>query len=298
MLKILLTGRTGQIGRELVHALAPLGVVVAPTRAEFDLARPDTMRSVLRQARPQVIVNAAAFTSMDRSEAQPDLAMRLNAMAPSLIAEEAKELDALMVHYSSAYVFDGLAGRPYVEDDPVGPINAYGRTKLAGERAIAATGARHIILRLSWIHSLGGNNFLTALLRLAREKDALPVVNDQIGSPTWARTVAHATARVLGRGPTAELAAGTFHLSAAGMVSRYGFAEEIIATARRMNGGRDALASPRPVASEDYPVPAARPKYCVLDNSRIRRAYGIGMPDWEWEVHSCMAEITPGASAG
>src|SRR6185503_6036023 len=154
MLKIFLAGRTGEIGRELIHTLAPLGAVVAPPHAEFDLTRPDSMRQALRQARPGIIVNAAAFSSMDESEAQPDLALRVNAAAPAVMAEEAKRLDALLLHYSSAYVFDGTATRPYVEDDAPRPINAYGRTKLAGEQAIAAAGARHIILRLSWIHSL------------------------------------------------------------------------------------------------------------------------------------------------
>jgi dTDP-4-dehydrorhamnose reductase len=290
MTKILLAGGTGQIGWELQHTLPAAGEVIAPARDRMDLANPDSIRSAIRAATPEVIVNAAAFTSMDQAEAQPALAMQVNGVAPGIIAEEAKRLNALLVHYSSAYVFDGGSARPYVEDDPPGPINAYGRTKLAGERAIAAAGCAYIIFRLSWIHSLRGTNFLTAILRLAGEKTELPVVDDQIGSPTWARSVAHATQRVLKKWRPAGGQTGIFHLSASGMVSRSGFANEIIEAGRRTGLGAGARARVQPVASADYPLPALRPKYCVLDNAGIRRAYAIEMPHWKDEVVACMAD--------
>lgn len=291
MPKILLTGGTGQIGWELRHTLSPLGEVIAPPRNELDLASPDSVRAAVRQAQPDIIVNAAAFSSMDEAEAQPDLALRLNASAPAIMAEEARRLGALMVHYSSAYVFDGEGARPYVEDDTPNPITRYGRTKLAGEQAIAGAGAQHIILRLSWIHSLRGTNFLTAILKVAREKPEIAVVVDQIGSPTWARTVAQTTAKMLEKWRPSGGPAGIFHLSAAGMVSRCGFAGEIIAAARRVTGEKEQWARAMPVASSEYRVPAARPKYCVLDNARIRQAFGIEMPEWRDEVMACMSEF-------
>lgn len=289
MTTILLTGRTGQVGWELARELAPLGQVIALDRSQMDLANPDSIRAAIRQAKPDVIVNAAAFTSVDDVEQQPELALRVNGVAPGIIAEEARRLGALLVHYSTAYVFDGTARRPYLEDDPPNPINVYGRTKLAGERAIAACGGAHLILRTSWIYSRRGTNFLLAILKLAREKKELAVVDDQIGSPTWARTIAEATARLLEKRRRTNGAAGTFHLSAAGAVSRYGFAEEIIAIGRRLPGGSGPWAKALPVTSADYPLPAARPKYCALDNARIKQAFGIEMPDWKSQIQACLS---------
>ena len=290
MLRFLLIGSTGQIGWELRRTLPPLGKVIAPPREELDLGNSDSIRAAIRETRPQIIVNAAAFAAMNRVETQPDRAMLVNAVAPGVLAEESKRLGALLVHYSSAYVFDGTGVRPYKEDDAPNPINAYGRSKLAGERAIVAAGGDHIIIRLSWIHSLRGTNFLSAILQAAREKREIPVVNDQIGSPTWARTVAAATARVLQAWRPADVRRGIFHLSASGRVSRSGFAEEIIATGQRVSGDTAMWARVKPVASADYPLPAARPKYCVLDNTKVREAFGIEMPGWRSEVTGCVAE--------
>ena len=287
-MRLLLIGGTGQVGRELLRTLAPLGAVITPPRDRVDLVLPDSIRTIVRETAPDVIVNAGAFSQMDEAQAQPDLAMKVNGAACGVIGEEARRARALLLHFSSAYVFDGESDRPYVETDPPNPVNAYGRSKLAGEEAIAASGCRHIILRLSWIHSLHGRNFLTAILRLAPERRELPVVDDQIGSPTWARTVAMVAPQILkshrsDAGPT-----GIFHLSASGAVSRSGFAEKIIATAAR-GGARSAWASVRPVPSSDYPLPARRPRYCLLDNTRARSAFGIEMPDWENEVCDCLA---------
>jgi dTDP-4-dehydrorhamnose reductase len=289
MRRILLTGGDGQIGWELRRTLAPLGQVLAPERDRLDLANPDSLRAAIRAARPQAIVNAAAFSSMDKAEAAPDAAMQVNGIAPGILAEEAKRLNALLVHYSSAYVFDGTGTRPYVEDDTPAPINAYGRSKLAGERAIAAVGAAHVILRLSWVHSLRGANFLTAILKLAREKDDLPVVDDQVGSPTWARSIADASARILAQWRAPDGPTGVFHLTAAGAVSRYGFARETLELLRRL--GTPARAAVRPVTTGEYPLPATRPRMCLLDNGGVARAFGVVLDDWRCGLEQCLGAL-------
>ena len=290
MRRILLTGATGQIGWELRHTLAPTGEVIAPDRSRLDLALPDSIRGAIREAQPGIIVNAAAFSSMDKAEAEPDAAMQVNGVAPGVLAEEAKRLGALLVHYSSAYVFDGTGTRPYLENDTPNPINTYGRSKLAGEQAIAAVGGAHVIVRLSWIHSLRGSNFLAAILKLAREKPELPVVDDQIGSPTWARAAAAATTQMLDAWHKAG-ANGVFHLSAAGAVSRYGFAREILDAARERGDAR-IRATVRPVTTAEYPLPAARPLNCTMNCDKIARVFGIGMPYWKSQVGDCLAERT------
>ena len=290
MLRILLTGGTGQIGSELRNTLSSLGEVLAPGRSRMNLEYPDSIRSAIREAKPGIIVNAAAFAAMDPAEANPELALQVNGIGPGIIAEEAKRLGVLLVHYSTAYVFDGKAARAYVEDDPPNPINAYGKSKLAGEKAILATGAAHVILRLSWVYSLRGSNFLTAFLKVAREKEAVPVVDDQTGAPTWARTVAEATAHIVAGWRPAGGATGTFHLSAAGMVTRCGFAKEVITASGSAAGDGALRAKVRPIASAEYPLPAMRPKYCVLDNTKAKRAFGIEMPDWKEQLRACMAQ--------
>lgn len=293
---ILLTGRTGQVGWELQRALAPLGEVIATDRGQLDLADHGSIRTAIRQAKPAIIVNAAAFTSVDDVEQQPELALRVNGVAPGIIADEAKRLGALLVHYSTSYVFDGTARRPYVEDDPPNPINAYGRTKLAGERAVAAAGGHHLILRTSWIYSQRGTNFLLAFLRLARQKTELPVVNDQIGNPTWARAIAEATATLLGAKSVRDHA-GLYHLSAGGSVSRLAFAERILALARErrlLDAARTTLKS---VATAQYPLPAARPLNCTTSKERIRRVFGLEMTDWERQLRLCLDELPAGSES-
>ena len=288
MTAILLTGRTGQTGWELQRALAPLGQVIATGRGELDLADPDSIRAALRQAKPAIIVNAGGFTAVDEVEQQPELAMRVNGVAPGILAEEARRLGALLVHYSTAYVFDGNSAQPYAEDDAPNPINAYGKSKLAGEKAIAAAGCDHLILRTSWIYSLRGTNFLTTILRLAREKKELAVVDDQIGAPTWARAIAQATAQVLGQRRRAG--ASIYHLTAAGQVSRYGLTRQIIENGQHLAPGRAAWPEVRPITSAQYPLPAARPRYCVLATDRIRRDFGVSMPSWEAQLLACQQE--------
>lgn len=288
MTRILLTGKTGQVGWELRRALAPLGQIIATGRGELDLADPDSIRAVIRDARPEIIVNAAGYTAVDDAEAEPDLAMRVNGIAPGILAEEAKKLRALLVHYSTAYVFDGTGKRPYVEDDRTNPVNVYGRSKLAGEHAVAAAGGNHLILRASWIYSLRGVNFLTTFLKLAREKTGVPVVDDQIGSPTWARAVAEATASLLTKPDTAFRAAGIFHLTAAGSTSRFDFARRILGILGDVAGSPAGLADVRPITTSQYPLPAARPLYSVLATDKIRRGLGIAMEPWEQPLRECL----------
>jgi dTDP-4-dehydrorhamnose reductase len=266
-MRILLTGTRGQVGSELVELLQPLGEVVATERSELDLADPQAIRRVLRERRPQVIVNPAAYTAVDKAETEEALAARINGEAPGAMAEEAQRLGALLVHYSTDYVFDGAAARPYREDDPVRPLGAYGRTKLEGEKQIRASGCRHLIVRTAWVYGRGGN-FVRAILRQARLGHALRVVDDQFGAPTWARDIALATQRLI-----AQEAQGTVHVSASGQASWYEVAREVLRLAALQ-------VEVRAVSTADYGARAPRPRYSVLDNSRLR---ALGVPavgDW------------------
>ena len=292
MTTILLTGRTGQVGAELQQALAPLGQVIATGRGELDLADPGSIRAAIRQAKPSIIVNAGAFTSVDDVERQPDLAMRVNGIAPGVIAEETRRLGGLLVHYSTSYVFDGNSQRPYTEDDPPNPINAYGRSKLAGERAIAAAGCDHLILRTSWIYSERGSNFVLAILRLAREKPVLSVVDDQIGTPSWAHALAEATAELLRRRHLIPGRGGVYHLSAGGHTSRFEFAKAIIRIMRRISGDNDGWANVTPVTSDQYlPLPAKRPHNTVTSKERVKKAFGVEMPHWERQLEDFLQQL-------
>jgi dTDP-4-dehydrorhamnose reductase len=275
---ILLLGRDGQVGWELRRALAPLGRVVALGRAEADLAAPDRLRSIVRHHRPRLIVNAAAYTAVDRAETEPELAFAVNAQAPGVLADEARRAGAFLVHYSTDYVFDGMKGAPYVEGDAAHPLNVYGRSKLAGEQAIQAATEDHLILRTGWVYGARGANFLRTVLRLLDERDELRIVADQHGAPTWSRTVAEATAAMLARnGVASPRHAGIFHLAAAGRTTWHGFATAI----------RDALPAPyqqkrvTAIATEEYPTPAARPPWSVLDTTRLRETFGIHLPPWD-----------------
>lgn len=291
MTTILLTGRTGQTGWELERALAPIGEVLATGRRELDLADPDSIRAALRKSRPAIIVNAAGFTSVDDVEQQPELAMRVNAVAPGIIAEETRRLGGLLVHYSTAYVFDGTSPRPYTEDDPPNPINAYGKSKLAGERAIIAAGCDHLILRTSWIYSMRGTNFLTTFLKLARERKKLPVVDDQIGSPTWARALAEGTADLLRRTGPVTRHGGVYHLTAGGQTSRYEFARAIIDIMKEVSGFPEGWAAVEPIPTSAYPLPAQRPCNSVLNMDKIGRTHGITLPHWRDQVRAFLREL-------
>ena len=268
-MRILLTGRNGQVGWELERALAPLGEMIATDRSTLDLTSEEQIRSVVRAVKPNVIVNAAAYTAVDKAESEPELAMRINGFAPGVLAEEAKRLGALLVHYSTDYVFDGEKATPYDEDDEPNPINVYGRTKLEGERAVKASGCRHLVLRTSWVYGARGKNFLLTMLRLARERSELRVVDDQVGAPTSSGAIARATAQCLRRN-----AQGLYHFAAAGRVSWCGFARAILARAR--------IDTPVvAIRSEDYPTPARRPRNSCLDCSRLRADCGVSIASWE-----------------
>ena len=293
MTRLLVTGRTGQIGWELLGALAPLGTVIALDRSAMDVASPDSIRRAIRDAKPEIIVNAAAYTHVDRAESEPDLAMKVNGVAPGIMAEEAKRLGAILVHYSTDYVFDGELDRPYVEDDPPNPVNAYGKTKLAGELAVAAVGGHHLILRSSWVYSARGSNFVLTVLRLAREKPELAMVDDQTGSPTWARALAEATAELLRRKDRVLGHSGVYHLAASGRASRYEFANDVIRIMRDVCGEAGGWAKVRPITSGDYPLPARRPRNPVMSQDKVKRILGVEMTHWRDELRSFLVELAP-----
>ena len=285
-MRILLTGCAGQLGRELKRSLACLGDVIACDRQEFDLADPDALRDAVREAAPTVIVNAAAHTAVDKAESEPELAMAINAIAPGVLAEEAKRLGALLIHYSTDYVFDGTKPAPYTEDDSPAPLSVYGRSKREGELAIAAADGRHLIFRTSWVYGLHGANFMKTMLRLGKEHDELRVVGDQIGAPTWSRHLADVTALVLAR---KDIPNGLYHLAAAGETSWHGYAEAIFYEAQRV-GLMDKSPVVHRITSADYPLPAARPANSRLDCSRFRRDFDLTLPDWRTGLIDCLAD--------
>lgn len=283
----MLTGKNGQVGWELQRALAPLGDVVALDRSQLDLANPDQIREQVREIKPGLIVNAAAYTAVDRAEEEPELAMAINGIAPGILAEEAKRSGAGIIHYSTDYVFDGVKTAPYTEDDTPNPINEYGRSKLAGELAIQAAGAPYLILRTSWVYGMRGKNFLLTILRLAREREELRIVDDQIGAPTWSRMIAGTTARILSAG-TLFLADinGVYHLTASGSTSWYGFAKAILAL--DPNPTEQVCKQIRPIPTAAYPTLARRPVYSVLSNDKLKAAFGLVLPDWEQGLKSAL----------
>jgi len=284
------------VGWELARSLMPLGEVLAPQRAEFDLARPAALRDYLRRVRPEVIVNAAAYTAVDQAESEPELAMTINAEAPAVMAGEAQRLGALFVHYSTDYVFDGTNPGAYVEDDETNPQNAYGRSKLAGEKAVRSSAADHLIFRASWVYAARGRNFLHTILRLAAERDELRVVADQVGAPTCARLIAEITALALKQSieerRAGRFASGLHHLSAQGATSWHGFAVRIVDLARGLPAlGPVRAGTVTPIASSDYPLPARRPLNSRLCSDRLMARFGLQLPGWERCLELVMAEL-------
>jgi dTDP-4-dehydrorhamnose reductase len=286
-MKILLLGGDGQLGTRLRESLAPLGDIVASTLTgtlpdgaaceRLDLTDLDAIAPLIERIAPDVVVNATAHTAVDKAESEPDLAHRINADAPGRIAAACAARDALLVHYSTDYVFDGRATRPLREDDPTAPLGVYGRTKRAGEDAVQRSGARHRIFRTAWVYDVHGHNFLRTMLRVGAERDELRVVADQVGTPTPAWLLADTTARVLQQ---PQMHDGLWHLTATGQTSWHGFAEAIFAGAV----ARGLLAkAPRvvPITTAEYPTPAARPAYSVLDTTAIRRDFGVSLPAWD-----------------
>lgn len=296
-MRILLTGGNGQVGWELQKSLVDLGQVITTTRngagADFpmDLSLPDNVRDVIRQVQPQLIVNAAAYTAVDRMESEPELAMMVNGIAPGIMAEEAKRCGAGIVHYSTDYVFDGTKGSAYVETDTTNPLNVYGRTKLAGELAIQAIEVPHLIFRTSWVYGLRGKNFLLTMLRFAQEREEIQVVHDQIGSPTWCSTIAQVTAELLKQSELENFKTGTYHLTSTEQTSWYGFAEAIFELTKATEGRK--LRALLPIASAHYPSPVKRPAYSTLNVKKLSETFGLKLPDWNTALTSALSTVQP-----
>jgi len=288
--RILLTGRDGQVGWELRRTLAPIADVTALARAELDLTDVDAVRAIVRTVKPNYIVNAAAYTAVDRAEQEETLAQAINGDAPGILADEAERLGASMLHFSTDYVFAGNKPDAYVEADVVGPLSAYGRTKLDGERRVLAAGARHAVFRTSWVYGARGKNFLLTMLRLANERPQLRVVVDQFGAPTWSRMIANGIAAYVQTVNSGAVeAGGLFHLTAGGATSWHGFAARIVEW-----GAQRGLCKAVPVeaiGTSDYPTPARRPQQSALANVRLNERFGIALPDWESSLALCLDEL-------
>lgn len=305
--RILLIGKTGQVGSELALSLPRLGDVVALDRGQLDLCKPGEIREAIRQARPTVIVNAAAYTAVDQAEKDEAGARTINADAPGIMAEEAKKTGAVLVHYSTDYVFDGTKNSPYLESDPTNPISAYGRTKLAGEQAIQASGAAYLIFRTAWVYATTGRNFLLTMLRFGTQREELRVVRDQIGAPTWSRKIAHSTMEVLsklkignGAGLSPAVVSGIYNMTAAGETSWHEFATSIFDEVSRIPRDTPWLAKATggqafvvrrisAITTPEFPTPARRPAYSVLSNARLGQTFGVELPEWRAQLHAACA---------
>ncbi len=304
-MKILLFGKNGQVGWELQRSLAPLGELLALDRNAVgmrgDLEDPGAVAATIARVRPDVIVNAAAYTAVDQAENDADLARRINAEAPGAMAEAAERLGAWLVHYSTDYVFDGTGNRPWREDDPVAPASVYGRTKAEGEALIAARCRRHLVLRTSWVYAARGGNFLHTMLRLAQERDSLSVVDDQFGAPTGAELIADVTAHAVRalRGGTADALAGVYHLAAAGETSWHGYADYVVETARASSqGGRIRARAVQPVPASAYKTVARRPHNSRLSTTKLQDAFALRLPPWQAGVERVLTETGWASPAG
>ena len=291
MLRILLIGRSGQLGWELQRCLAPLGEVVTYDYPEIDLGKPASLPSLVRGVNPQVIVNAAAYTNVDKAESEVELARQINAVAPGVLAEDANRLNAAFIHYSTDYVFDGCKGAPYVESDAPHPLNVYGKTKLEGEQAIQAVGGAYLILRTSWVYSLRQGGFVTKVLQWAQQQEVLRVVDDQISGPTWARMLAEATALALAQGRDDSAGyirekAGLYHLAGSGACSRYEWAQAILEL--DPNKSEHKVRQLLPAKSSQFPTPAERPLVSVLECGKFEQTFGLRLPAWRYNITLAM----------
>jgi dTDP-4-dehydrorhamnose reductase len=278
--KILLFGKIGQVGWELRRTLAPMSQLVCVDYPDVDLTNPDSIRQWIQSSSPEIIVNAAAYTAVDKAETETALAMKINGEAPGIMAVEAKKRGALLVHYSTDYVFDGSKTSPYLEDDAPNPLGAYGRTKLAGDQAIQQAGCEHLIFRLCWVYGARGGNFMLTMMRLAREREKLRVVQDQVGCPTWSRMIAETTALALAAAASPARTGprqGTYHLCSSGQTSWHGFASAIIDL---MPADGKKCREVEGIASSEYPTPTKRPSYSVMSCDKLTRDFGLRLPDW------------------
>jgi dTDP-4-dehydrorhamnose reductase len=292
--RILLIGPLGQVGWELHRCVQPLGEVFAVSRTPtkiahslIDLAEPDSIRRIIREIKPHVILNAAAYTAVDKAEEESELAHQINGTAPGILAEESLRLKSLLIHYSTDYVFDGTHAQPYSETDTINPLGVYGQSKLAGEQAITAIGGHYFILRTAWVYGLRGKNFLLTMQRLAKEREELKIVADQIGAPTWSRMIAQATSMILAQLQSPSYVAdiegfsGIYHLTNAGETNWYEFAKAIISQL-------DKQPTILPITTADYPTPAKRPAYSVLSNKKLAENFGISLPAWDQALDICL----------
>jgi dTDP-4-dehydrorhamnose reductase len=293
---VLLLGANGQVGTELRALLQGKCELHALTRAEADFSRPEQVRSIVANLRPEIILNAVAYTAVDKAESEPELAALVNTRTPEVLAEEAARYGGLLVHYSTDYVFDGSKTGPWVEDDPTGPLNVYGSTKLAGEQAIAEVDGSYLIFRTSWVFAPHGKNFLLTILRLARERDRLTIVADQYGAPTSAGAIAQATLEVLDnlRGRSAQPASswsGVYHMTCAGETTWHGFAQAIVDEAAvALEGKRPEVI---PIPGAQYPTPGRRPRNSVLDNSKLLHQFGVALPHWRAALCQAIPDLVP-----
>jgi|HubBroStandDraft_6_1064221.scaffolds.fasta_scaffold16418_3 dTDP-4-dehydrorhamnose reductase len=305
---ILLIGTNGQVGRELNSRLPRIAEVTPLDRQRLDLTQPEEIRRAIRALHPAFIVNAAAYTTVDKAESEESLARAINAEAPAVMAEEVKKIGASLIHFSTDYVFDGSKISPYVEDDPPNPQNVYGRTKLEGERAIQASGAAHLIFRTAWVYATEGRNFLLTILRLATQREELRIVRDQIGAPTLSSEIAAATTNILAQVRDNERRSfsladlsGIYHMTAGGETSWYDFATSILEEAAASSAASPWFAAATsslpliarrviPIATKEYPTPARRPAYSVLSNARLNRTFSLQLPDWRKQLHSVFAK--------
>jgi len=290
--RILLIGRVGQVGWELRRVIAPLAEIACVDFPEIDLTKPESIRQVVRETQPQVVINAAAYTAVDKAESDYDTAMKINGIAPGILAEEAKACGAWLVHYSTDYVFSGTKAFPYVETDMTDPLGAYGKTKLAGELAVQESGALHLLFRLCWVYGARGHNFMLTMMRLAREREQLRVVSDQIGCPTPSRLIAeatgHAVQRLLNDADPSRLS-GAYHLASAGQTSWHGFADAII---QDMPAEGRKCTVVEPISSAEYPTPARRPANSVLNCDKLEAVLGLRLPDWETGLRLVLEQMS------
>jgi dTDP-4-dehydrorhamnose reductase len=298
--RILLTGKDGQVGFELQRSLAPLGIVIAVGRRDCDLTKPEAIRGLVAAARPDIIVNAAAYTAVDKAEADADTAFAVNGIAPQVLADEASKRNALLIHYSTDYVFDGSNPDPYTEHDATAPLSVYGQTKLAGEGAVRGARCRYLILRTSWVFGVHGGNFLKTILRLAAERDSLRIVADQVGAPTSAALIADVTAKILvehlrrerSGNPYDALPSGVYHLAAAGETSWHGYACYVVELARQLGMPLKLTADDiAPISTREYPLPAPRPANSRLNTEKLRSTFRVTLPDWQAGVSEVINQL-------
>ncbi len=311
---ILLIGANGQVGRELNNKLSRLGEVTSLDRQKLDLARPEEIRRAIRSFRPALIVNAAAYTAVDKAESEQASARAVNAEAPAVMAQEAKKIGACLVHYSTDYVFDGLKTAPYNEEDQTNPQNVYGKTKLEGENAIFDSGVPHLIFRTAWVYATEGRNFLLSILRLATQREELKIVCDQTGAPTWSREIAEATTQILSKvwvridgPPSLSGVSGIYHMTAGGETTWFDFAKAVLEKGLAMEASTPWFAAATgnlpliarrilPIPTKDYPTAARRPVYSVLSNNRLAHTFSLQLSDWRAQLNSVF-EVYPGGSS-